>query len=152
IWRGTPGPVASLGEVAEVAVGRAHSCARLGDGSVWCWGANDYGQLGDGTMTARVTPTRVAGLSDVTQVSTRNVTTCALRRDGSIRCWGNPPGVVDPGVSDAAEICVSGAFGCARLADGTVRCWGSRGDSPRADVVRDVVALGCGDLHACATT
>ena len=45
--------------VVEVAAGAEHACARGGDGSVWCWGANSEGQLGDGTRLARLAPIQV---------------------------------------------------------------------------------------------
>jgi alpha-tubulin suppressor-like RCC1 family protein len=54
--------VSDLGAVAEVAVGDGHACARLADGSVACWGANESGQLGDGTTLDRHLPTFVIGL------------------------------------------------------------------------------------------
>ena len=48
--------------MAQVAMGGWYSCALLTDTTVWCWGGNDQGQLGDGTTTARSTPAPVAGL------------------------------------------------------------------------------------------
>ncbi len=47
--------------VVEMSVGSRHTCARRMDGAVHCWGANEVGQLGDGTMTDRLTPTVVSG-------------------------------------------------------------------------------------------
>jgi alpha-tubulin suppressor-like RCC1 family protein len=62
-----PGPVRGLAGVPdELALGADHSCARVGGGSrgrsegIWCWGANSFGQLGDGTTDRRTTPVRVA--------------------------------------------------------------------------------------------
>ena len=56
--------------------------------SVWCWGRNDDGQLGDGTTTERRVPTRVPGLADVVEVDAGAAHTCALRAGGRIVCWG----------------------------------------------------------------
>jgi alpha-tubulin suppressor-like RCC1 family protein len=42
-----------------VRAGYAHTCATRTTGSLWCWGSNSYGQLGDGTTTTRLTPTRI---------------------------------------------------------------------------------------------
>jgi alpha-tubulin suppressor-like RCC1 family protein len=50
LWRPSPTEVTALGaEVSEVSAGDLHTCARNNDGSVWCWGLNEQGQLGDGT-------------------------------------------------------------------------------------------------------
>jgi alpha-tubulin suppressor-like RCC1 family protein len=73
--------------VREVAVGRAHSCARIG-GAVWCWGANDHGQLGDGTNVTRTAPVRVAGVEGATRVVADGDRTCAVSGDGRVHCWG----------------------------------------------------------------
>jgi alpha-tubulin suppressor-like RCC1 family protein len=58
-----------LNNVMAVAAGGEHTCALLGDGTVRCWGRNDYGQLGDGTTTHRSTPATVSGLSGATAVA-----------------------------------------------------------------------------------
>jgi alpha-tubulin suppressor-like RCC1 family protein len=59
----TPTPVAGLASgVAAVSAGEMHTCALISAGAVVCWGANGYGQLGDGTQLAKLTPTRVVGL------------------------------------------------------------------------------------------
>lgn len=57
-----PVMVAGLTGVVGLAAGYLHTCAWQADGVVWCWGFNDEGQLGDGTMTNRLTPVRVVGL------------------------------------------------------------------------------------------
>jgi alpha-tubulin suppressor-like RCC1 family protein len=58
------------------------------DGTVWCWGYNYYGQLGDRTGTNRTTPVQVQNLFNVRQVSAGGHHTCALRTDGLVWCWG----------------------------------------------------------------
>ncbi|MCX7174064.1 MAG: RCC1 repeat-containing protein, partial [Proteobacteria bacterium] len=62
--RNAPVDVQGLGGgVTELAVGSQHVCARMTDGGVKCWGANGYGQLGDGTTTRRTAPVSVIGLT-----------------------------------------------------------------------------------------
>ncbi len=56
----SPVQVAGLGDVTQIALGARHACALKGDGTVWCWGRNHAGQLGDGTSRNRFAPTRVA--------------------------------------------------------------------------------------------
>ena len=51
--------VKSAGDWDQVAAGDYHSCATRVDGSLWCWGYNGFGELGDGTLDNRKTPTRV---------------------------------------------------------------------------------------------
>ena len=66
----------------------AHTCAVLADGSVECWGSNEFGQLGDGTTNDQYAPETVisSGAAAVT-CGTRH--TCALMLDGTVRCWGD---------------------------------------------------------------
>jgi alpha-tubulin suppressor-like RCC1 family protein len=64
-----------------------------------CWGANEAGQLGDATTTARVHATPVAGLAGVVQISAGAAHTCARRGDGGLWCWGsNTSGQLGDGV------------------------------------------------------
>ena len=63
--KNTPTATASLGAgrtAIDITAGSTHTCAVLDNGSVACWGANDYGQLGDGTTTNRLTPTQTLSL------------------------------------------------------------------------------------------
>jgi hypothetical protein len=91
IRRTTPVQVTTLGnEVAEVGAGGQHTCARKVDGSVWCWGNNFAGQLGDGTAAEHISPERVASLGNaVVELVTADSRNCARKTDGSIWCWGN---------------------------------------------------------------
>jgi alpha-tubulin suppressor-like RCC1 family protein len=56
------GGVGDLTDVVAVAPGRRHVCARKVDNTVWCWGKNDRGQLGDGSMVDSIHPVKVTGL------------------------------------------------------------------------------------------
>ncbi len=58
-----------------------------GDGTGWCWGVNDRGQIGNGTSLGRDVPQRVDG-SDWNALRSDSGTTCGLRDDGTAWCWG----------------------------------------------------------------
>ncbi len=84
--------------VRQVTAGEMHTCALTAQGEVWCWGANDEGQLGlghadpvgdsPGDMATRAAAVDLgSGLSAV-QVAAGGSTTCAIRDDGSVVCWG----------------------------------------------------------------
>lgn len=119
-------------EVAEVAVGRTHACARMTNGSVYCWGRNDAddagSQLGDGTQQSRITPARVLRLGFATQLAIADTTTCALLRDGSVACWkpyeAGPTVVSGLGPSPVTAITARANHACALRMDGAVWCWG----------------------------
>jgi len=83
-----PKKIAGLAEVTQMALGRAHACARRNDGSVWCWGENDYGQLGDGSRVAREAPRPVAHVTDALEVIAGGDRACALLARGEVVCWG----------------------------------------------------------------
>lgn len=78
--------------VLQLAAGDHHTCARLADGSVWCWGDNEWGQLGDrGASRHRTTPARVELPAGVTAVdlTAGGFHTCArLAPTQTVYCWG----------------------------------------------------------------
>lgn len=78
--------------------GRAHACALLPDGTARCWGANELGQLGDGTRVTRSFPVVVKGLAGASKLLAWQDTTCALSDAGKAWCWGALPWTepVDP--------------------------------------------------------
>jgi Regulator of chromosome condensation (RCC1) repeat len=134
----------------QIAEGYEHGCAVLVDGTVACWGANDTGQLGDGTTALPVyyRGTPVVGLSDAVQVAAYSSSTCAITRSGEVKCWGDntrgelgdghadpivaktQPAQITPnlpavGIATATALpSNTGYNACAVLADQTVRCWG----------------------------
>jgi alpha-tubulin suppressor-like RCC1 family protein len=130
--------------VAGVIGGGSHSCAVKGDGTVLCWGANAFGQLGDATTEPRLVPTPVMLLSDAVELTAGNNHTCARREGGAVACWGrNNVGqlgdgmmpmtdrltpVPVAGLTDAVELAATpvlgGNYTCARRAGGSVACWG----------------------------
>ncbi|HEX3759962.1 MAG TPA: RCC1 domain-containing protein, partial [Kofleriaceae bacterium] len=60
----------------------------LQDRTVRCWGANEHGQLGDGTTDPSNVPVVVPGLRDVASLATGHRTSCALTAAGQVLCWG----------------------------------------------------------------
>jgi alpha-tubulin suppressor-like RCC1 family protein len=135
----TPTKVAGLpGPVASVTVGNFFTCARLWAGSVWCWGGNSNGQLGNGTTANSSVPVQVKNLSGVTAVSAGASSVCALRSDRTVWCWGsNSSGqlgngtpsdssvpVPVTGLSDVTGVSLGYASTCALRSDDTVWCWG----------------------------
>ena len=94
-------------------------CALLAEGTVACWGANDYGQLGIGTASGPETcragwlgspvpcsssPLIVPGLHGVVSIAAGAAHTCAALEDGSVRCWGyNVFGQVGNGTTNDAH-------------------------------------------------
>lgn len=96
----SPQPVGEAGDWAQVAAEYRDTCGIRQDGSLWCWGRNTTGQLGDGTTEWRGTPTRVGDATDWAAVEPGDHFTCARRRDGSVACWGSHENGV-PGRGDA---------------------------------------------------
>jgi hypothetical protein len=83
----TPVPMRGLRDVVEVRTGGS-TCARRKDGSLWCWGFNGDGEVGDGTRKPRWLPTRVPGQSGVVGFRVTLGRTCAWHADGKVACWG----------------------------------------------------------------
>jgi alpha-tubulin suppressor-like RCC1 family protein len=127
--------------VAEIAVGANHVCARKSDGTLWCWGANYAGQLGDGTFMDHLSPVQVTSLgTNVAHVEAGGFHTCVIKTDGTTWCWGyNDYGQVGDGTNtwqgapvpittlgtQVVELSGGTYHTCARVADGSVWCWGN---------------------------
>jgi alpha-tubulin suppressor-like RCC1 family protein len=138
----TPSAPSTPAETATaIAAGYNHTCALLNSGRVRCWGLNDKGQLGDGTLTNRATPTEVEGLIGVTAIAAGGSHTCALS-SGGVKCWGeNLSGQLGDGThtdsatpvdvaglsNGVAAIAAGGGHTCALMDRGAVRCWGWNG-------------------------
>ncbi len=87
----TPAAVAGLSGVKQISVGRnLGACALTTDGAVYCWGRNEFGQLGRPSTQPRIpTATRVEGLPPASAVALGASTGCAIAADnGALWCWG----------------------------------------------------------------
>jgi alpha-tubulin suppressor-like RCC1 family protein len=86
--RSSPIQVAGLSVVTAIAAGSRHNLALLANGTVMAWGANESGQLGDGTTTQRNTPVVVSGLTNVVAIAAGAAHSLAIKSDGSVVAWG----------------------------------------------------------------
>jgi alpha-tubulin suppressor-like RCC1 family protein len=161
-----------------IAVGARHACALDDLGTVRCWGDNDRGQLGRGTIDAKAEPQPIApvlGLDAIVEIAAGPDHTCARDRGGVVRCWGagtlgelGEAALVDRGspvevLSGASKIAANFARSCAIVAGGRVTCWGARVTDPHAvlgeptitpptevDGLEGVTSIVLGGFHACA--
>jgi alpha-tubulin suppressor-like RCC1 family protein len=163
-----------------LAAGGNHTCALLRTGGVQCWGDNDNGELGDGTLTPRAAPTSVQGFHDtIVSLATGPHHSCAvLESSKSVVCWGNnadmelgdgttimhPAPVAVQGVPSGKALAVAvGEFhSCVLLTDGAVWCWGATGEGQTGitqamptppilvGMVPNATAISAGSAHTCA--
>jgi alpha-tubulin suppressor-like RCC1 family protein len=182
---GSSGPVDVVGlasGVIAIAAGDGQSCALTSAGGVQCWGANSFGQLGNGTAIRSAVPVDVLGLaSGVIAITAGGLHSCAITAGGGVKCWGrNVAGELGDGstIDSTVPVDVQGlASGvtaitagvlhtCARTGGG-VKCWGDNGSSRsglgpnvrNSTVPMEVVGLGgpvldveAGDGHTCVLT
>lgn len=144
-----PGPVSPLGPAAAVSAGYGHTCARLADGTVACWGLDGLGQLGRGAITsasAAPAPPLLPPDQEALDVCAGYQHSCAVLEGGYVYCWGAndkgqagvglyvngvfaPAFVASPvpveGVRGAVRVACGARHSCAALANGAVMCWGA---------------------------
>ena len=80
-------PLRIMDDVVAVSAGMSHAMAIKSDGSLWAWGSNTLGQLGDGTTIGQRSPVKI--MEDVIYVSAGNNFTMAITADGSLWAWGS---------------------------------------------------------------
>jgi alpha-tubulin suppressor-like RCC1 family protein len=155
-----------------------HSCLVTDDGVVFCWGANESGQIGDGTIENRSIPTRVprigpGGLGAAVQVSVSHANTCVLLEGGQVACWGNDlagqvgnrtsaAAVLEPTLVEgvtATQIATGWGHTCALTEAGEVLCWGAclSGECGTPDVAGSILleptpVQGIADVRLVVTT
>jgi len=160
-----------------VAAGALHSVLAKADGTVWAWGNNFEGQLGDGTTTPSQAPELISGISGVVDVAAGDYHTVALKSDGTVWAWGrNLYGQLGDGTStqQLAPVETQGLSGVTAVAcganstyaltsDGTVWAWGNNayaqlGDGTQTDQflpvqvlgLSGIVAIAAGEVHGLA--
>jgi formylglycine-generating enzyme required for sulfatase activity/alpha-tubulin suppressor-like RCC1 family protein len=84
-----PTGVEGLDSVRRIAAGASQTCAITGDGALFCWGANDDGQIGNGTAEDARAPSRVRGLENVAEVGIGYSHACARLASDDVYCWGD---------------------------------------------------------------
>ena len=83
-----PVRVQNLTDIVALAARANHNLALRADGTVWAWGQNDQGQLGDGSLVDRATPVQVSQLTGVAAIATGWKHSLAVRSDGTLWVWG----------------------------------------------------------------
>jgi len=93
------------GGITAIMGGHHHSLALKNDGTVWAWGYNYYGQLGNGTNTNSNVPVRVSGLAGITKIAGGGLHSLALKNDGTVWAWGyNYYGQLGNGIYSASNV------------------------------------------------
>ncbi len=145
----TPVPIPGLTDAVEIRAAELHTCARKTDNTLWCWGHDEHGQLGDGSTNSTRTPVQVSGLTGVQMFDGGTFHTCAVGSVSNVAglwCWGrggqkNLPGVANPNVN-------LGRLGNNATADSGVPV--AVDLSQAAAAGQTVKAVSTGVMHSCA--
>ncbi len=94
-------PIKIMDDVNQVAAGHSHTLAIKTDGSLWAWGSNSYGQLGDGTTTPKTIPIKI--IDNISQISAGSSHSVAISSDNILYSWGinDYLGILVDGISNA---------------------------------------------------
>ncbi|MBL4634109.1 MAG: hypothetical protein JKY56_09560 [Kofleriaceae bacterium] len=129
--RANPEPVIGLADVVELASSGYSGCGRKAEGTVWCWGWNLRGALGNPGPEIQPAITQVPGLADATKLWSTGEGYCVERRGGQAWCWGGDKlsdRVMhrDPRFEGGTPFETSTSLhSCIRSENAELRCWGS---------------------------
>ncbi len=140
--RTAPAQVAGPTKFAQISAGGIHTCGLSTTGEVFCWGNENDGRLGVGSLEKRdrPSPAAVIGSLRFSSVSARGWHSCGLARSGAVYCWGSDSdgqlgdgraGLISPDPVRSAseqvfrEVSVGSIHTCAIAQDGHAYCWGS---------------------------
>lgn len=153
----------AITDAIAVGAGREHACAIRAGGAVWCWGANERGQLGNNVALSPAPPPRPAAvavvrsnglpLTNIVEVGGGGSFTCARDADGGVWCWGdNSGGLLGDGTTTGRSVAapvldapmgapltgalalhVGRSVACVRKADDATWCWGQNGNGQFGD-------------------
>lgn len=131
-----PVRIEGLDDTIAIALGEAtsitpYACALGRDSIVRCWGANERGQLADGTYIDRSTPMPIKDIADAISIHAAGSRACVIRKDHSLWCWGlrygvspvSPIPIREP-LANVHDVALGTDFACAIHGDGIVSCWG----------------------------
>ena len=130
-----------------LAAGGRHSLGLQSDGTLWAWGANDHGQLGDGATTQQLVPTQTGGNFGWVAVAAGGDSTLAITTDGSLWAWGdNHDGQLGDGTTDERDgptrvgmdtdwvaVAEGDAHSLALKSDGSLWAWGDNSSGQLGD-------------------
>ena len=132
----------------QVSPGTAATAAIKTDGTLWTWGNNGEGNLGDGTITNRLNPGQVGSNTNWKQVSNNYYMTAAIKTDGTLWTWGfglygqlgdntitskSSPVQTISGGTNWTQVSVGKGFACAIKTDGTLWVWGLNSSNQLGD-------------------
>jgi len=163
--------VPGISNIVAIAGGGGHAVVLRGDGTVWAWGGNDYGDLGDNSGSVRDFAAPVPGLTNVIGIVSGVYHNLALCADGRVWGWGlnefaelgigneddQPQPVLVSTLTNA--VALSGGFfhSVALLADGTVMAWGDNFEGEIGNLssltpvpvsgLSNIIAIACGSVH-----
>lgn len=128
----TPVQATNLSNVVSIAGGDQHSIALKSDGTVWAWGNDGWGQLGNGRYARSLTPIQVPGLTNMTAVASGSLHNVAVKADGTVWAWGfNYYGQVGNGTSGSnvlSPVQVKGLTGVTAVAAGEFTSFALKSD------------------------
>lgn len=165
-------------QIISIGSGFAHDCVLTDQGSVYCWGRNDIGQLGRGPATyADNVPDRVLGITGpVVKLAVGGSHTCVIQDDHMVACWGyNKYGQLGSshtgeegqpakiaGLKYVTDLSAGAYHTCAILSGGGAKCWGDNryhqlgGEQTALGNIADIAgkfrSIAAGGSHTCALT